>query len=57
MNKREKRAGRTVVELDPPIRKALEEYCKEHGHTLTWLINKLVKEYLEQEVQNHDYCS
>ena len=48
MAKRTKQTGRTVVELDPPVRKALVKHCGLSGRSITWVVNKAVKEFLDQ---------
>jgi len=48
MAKRTKQRGRTVVELDPPVRLALETHCEQSGRTITWVVNRAVKEFLAQ---------
>jgi hypothetical protein len=50
MAKRTKQRGRTVVELDPPVRLALETHCEQSGRTITWVVNRAVKEFLDQPV-------
>ena len=46
--KSHKAAGRTVVELDPPVREALVKHCGLSGRSITWVMNKAVKEFLDQ---------
>ena len=43
-----KQTGRTVVELDPPVREALVKHCGLSGRSITWVVNKAVKEFLDQ---------
>ena len=42
-----KQTGRTVVELDPPVREALVKHCGLSGRSITWVVNKAVKEFLD----------
>ena len=50
MANRTKLQGRTVVELDPMVREALVKHCGVSGRTITWVVNKAVKEFLDQPV-------
>ncbi len=52
MAKRTKQRGRTVVELDPPVRLALETHCESSGRTITWVVNRAVQMFLAQPVEN-----
>ena len=47
MANRTKQTGRTVVELDPPVREALVKHCGLSGRSITWVVNKAVKEFLD----------
>ena len=44
----ETQTGRTVVELDPTVREALVKHCGLSGRSITWVVNKAVKEFLDQ---------
>ena len=48
MANRTKLQGRTVVELDPPVREALVKHCGLSGRSITWVVNQAVKEFLDQ---------
>ncbi len=48
MANRTKLQGRTVVELDPKVREALVKHCGLSGRSITWVVNKAVKEFLDQ---------
>jgi len=48
MANRTKLQGRTVVELDPPVREALVKHCGMMGRSITWVVNQAVKEFLDQ---------
>ena len=37
-----------MVELDPPVREALVKHCGLSGRSITWVVNKAVKEFLDQ---------
>ena len=42
-----KQTGRTVVELDPPVREALVKHCGLSGRSITWVVNTAVKEFID----------
>ena len=52
MANRTKQRGRTVVELDPSVRLALETHCESSGRTITWVVNRAVQMFLAQPVEN-----
>ena len=52
MANRTKLQGRTVVELDPPVREALVKHCGMMGRSITWVVNQAVVKFLDQ-----DHCT
>ncbi len=52
MANRTKLQGRTVVELDPPVREALVKHCGMMDRSITWVVNQAVVKFLDQ-----DHCT
>jgi predicted transcriptional regulator len=53
MTKSQKRRPRTIVELDPDLRQALQEHCRREGRTMTWVVAKAVRQFLIHEAAPH----
>lgn len=49
---RNKKTDRIYIRIEPELKAELKNYLNETGRTISWLVNKMIKDELERYYKN-----